>query len=63
MYSLWKERPNQKESTMSDNLRRYRAIRDALIGYPFNAGHFVASIIYRESLMALPGHGQLMHLR
>ena len=30
MYSLWKERPNQKEQAMSDNLRRYRAIRDAL---------------------------------
>ena len=30
MYSLWKERPNQKEQAMSDNLRRYRARRDAL---------------------------------
>src|SRR5712691_9379595 len=29
-YTLWKERPVQKEHTMSDNLRRYRAIRDAL---------------------------------
>jgi len=29
-YTLWKERPNQKEQTMSDNLRRYRAIREAL---------------------------------
>src|SRR6266849_903321 len=34
-YTLWKERPNQKEQTMSDNLRRYRAIREALTqGYP-----------------------------
>jgi hypothetical protein len=33
-YTLWKERPNQKEQTRSDNLRRYRAIREALIqGY------------------------------
>jgi hypothetical protein len=35
VYSLWKERPNQKEPAMSDNLRRYRAIRDAFRqGYP-----------------------------
>src|SRR5216683_481219 len=34
-YTLWKARPVQKEHTMSDNLRRYRAIRDALTqGYP-----------------------------
>src|SRR6266851_4802401 len=34
-YTLWKARPVQKEPTMSDNLRRYRAIRDALTqGYP-----------------------------
>lgn len=34
-YTLWQERPNQKEQTMSDNLRRYRAIREALTqGYP-----------------------------
>ena len=34
-YTLWKEQPVQKEQTMSDNLRRYRAIRDALTqGYP-----------------------------
>ena len=34
-YTLWKEQPNQKEQTMSDNLRRYRAIREALTqGYP-----------------------------
>src|SRR5207344_2624701 len=30
VYSRWKARPIQKEQTMSDNLRRYRAIRDAL---------------------------------
>src|SRR4029453_13327445 len=30
VYSRWKVRPIQKEQTMSDNLRRYRAIRDAL---------------------------------
>ena len=30
MHSLWKERPNQKEQAMSDNLRRYRPIREAL---------------------------------
>src|ERR1051326_1083810 len=30
-YTLWKERPIQKEHAMSDNLRRYRAIQDALI--------------------------------
>ena len=31
----WKARPNQKEWTMRDNLRRYRAIQDALTqGYP-----------------------------
>jgi predicted nucleic acid-binding protein len=30
VYSLWKERPNQKEQTMRDTLHRYRAIRDAL---------------------------------
>src|SRR5712691_2148541 len=29
-YTLWKAQPIQKEPTMSDNLRRYRAIRDAL---------------------------------
>ena len=35
LYTLWKERPVQKEQTMSDNLRRYRAIRDTLTqGYP-----------------------------
>jgi hypothetical protein len=33
LYTLWKERPNQKEQTMSDNLRRYRAIQDALTQY------------------------------
>src|SRR5712692_9057093 len=34
-YTLWKARPVQKEHTMSDNLRRYRAIRDAFTqGYP-----------------------------
>jgi hypothetical protein len=36
MYTpYWKARPIQKEQAMSDNLRRYRAIRDALTqGYP-----------------------------
>src|SRR5215813_727870 len=29
VYSCWKARPIQQELTMSDNLRRYRAIRDA----------------------------------
>jgi hypothetical protein len=27
------------------------------VGYPFNAGHFVASITYRKSLLALPRQG------
>ena len=31
--------------------------------YPFNPGHYVISITYRESLMALPGQGQLIDLR
>src|SRR4029434_1752022 len=30
VYALWKARPIQKEQTMSDNLRQYRAIREAL---------------------------------
>jgi hypothetical protein len=30
---------------------------EALTGYPFNAGHFVASITYRKSLLALPRQG------
>src|SRR5215831_17406806 len=30
VYSLWRAQPVQKEQAMSDNLRRYRAIRDAL---------------------------------
>src|SRR5215813_5428205 len=30
VYSCWKARPIQQEPTMRDNLRRYRAIRDAL---------------------------------
>jgi len=35
LYTLWQERPNQKEQATSDNLRRYRAIWDALRqGYP-----------------------------
>ena len=35
VYSLWRAQPIQKEQTMSDNLRQYRAIRAALIpGYP-----------------------------
>src|SRR3989441_7315191 len=35
VYSLWKARPIQKESTMSDSRRQYRAIGDALRqGYP-----------------------------
>src|SRR5206468_460844 len=35
VYSRWKVQPIQKEQVMSDNLRRYRAIRDALTqGYP-----------------------------
>ena len=29
VYSRWKARPIQKEQAISDNLRRYRAIRDA----------------------------------
>src|SRR5262245_65697943 len=29
VYSLWRAQPVQKEQAMSDNLRRYRAIRDA----------------------------------
>src|SRR5215813_11953507 len=29
VYSCWKARPIQQELTMRDNLRRYRAIRDA----------------------------------
>jgi len=28
-----------------------------IIGYPFNAGHFVASITYRKSLLVLPRQG------
>jgi hypothetical protein len=32
-------------------------------GYPFSPGHYVTSITYRESLMALPGQGQLIDLR
>ena len=32
-------------------------------GYPFNAGHCVASITYREGLMALPRPGQVLDLR
>src|SRR4029453_17657792 len=40
--SLWKTQPIQKEHVMSDNLRRYRAIRDALIqcypGQPSGTG-------------------------
>src|SRR5262245_46768668 len=31
VYSLWRAQPVQKEQAMSDNLRRYRAIRDAFI--------------------------------
>src|SRR5262245_31114326 len=31
VYSRWKARPIQKEQPMSDNIRRYRAIREALI--------------------------------
>ena len=34
-----------------------------LMGYPFNAGHCVASITYREGLMALPRPGQVIDLR
>src|SRR5215467_6795141 len=35
VYSCWKARPIHQEPTMRDNLRRYRAIRDALTqGYP-----------------------------
>src|SRR5206468_5436612 len=35
VYSRWKVQPIQKEQVMSDNLRRYRAIRAALLqGYP-----------------------------
>jgi hypothetical protein len=30
VYALWKARPIQKEQTMSDTLRQYRAIREAL---------------------------------
>src|SRR5712691_3170080 len=33
VYSLWRAQPVQKEQTMRDNLRRYRAIRDALKQY------------------------------
>lgn len=32
-------------------------------GYPFSPGHYVTSITYRESLMALPGQGQRIDLR
>jgi hypothetical protein len=32
-------------------------------GYPFSPGHYVISITYRESLMALPGQGQRIDLR
>lgn len=34
-----------------------------LQGYPFSPGHYVISITYRESLMALPGQGQRIDLR
>jgi hypothetical protein len=37
--------------------------RKPFAGYPFNPGHYVISITYRESLMALPGQGQLIDLR
>jgi N12 class adenine-specific DNA methylase len=33
------------------------------LGYPFSPGHYVISITYRESLMALPGQGQRIDLR
>jgi hypothetical protein len=33
---------------------------EARWGYPFNAGHCVASITYREGLMALPRPGQVI---
>jgi len=32
-------------------------------GYPLKAGHAVASITYREGLMALPRPGQVIDLR
>ena len=55
MYSLWKERPNQKEQAMSDNLRRYRAIRDALRqGYPEQPTGTVAR--HLTTLAALMSH-------
>jgi hypothetical protein len=40
-----------------------RFTRIPRVGYPFSPGHYVTSITYREGLMALPGQGQLMHLR
>lgn len=35
----------------------------AMQGYPLKAGHAVASITYREGLMALPRPGQVIDLR
>ena len=35
----------------------------ALHEKPFSPGHYVTSITYRESLMALPGQGQRIDLR
>ena len=46
------------------NSRQYlRSDEYTKMGYPFSPGHYVISITYREGLMALPGQGQLMHLR
>jgi hypothetical protein len=34
-----------------------------MVGYPFNAGHCVASITYRQGPMALPRPGQVIDVR
>jgi Ni,Fe-hydrogenase I cytochrome b subunit len=47
-------------------LERARALGITVLcgtGYPFNAGHCVASITYRKDLMALPRPGQVIDLR
>jgi hypothetical protein len=38
-------------------------LTDGFDGYPFNAGHCIASITDREGLMALPRPGQVLDLR
>jgi hypothetical protein len=46
---------------LTDGLKEYgTALLSHFGGYPFNAGHSVASMTYREDLMALPRPWQVI---